>query len=115
MGEQQGQAVRQFTRGLALLCAMVALGDILLHPLQFQENHDDGLGEWFDESAMMLLRWKTGQANDPGENELIAGVAGALHLDQSKFSTQAFLQNHRTWIFKYNRESGETGKPMHTL
>merc|ERR1712125_169588 len=98
------------------MCAVVALWDILLHPIQdwpYQEedflprDHDviDGMTDFFDADQMLMFHWKPHPAKSPRENDLLAGAAETLNVEQSRINTQALLEKHRLWVFKVDKDN----------
>mmetsp|Transcript_3205 Transcript_3205/g.8502 ORF Transcript_3205/g.8502 Transcript_3205/m.8502 type:complete len:624 (-) Transcript_3205:105-1976(-) len=116
---QQRQRLRRAAWATTLLCAAVALWDIMLHPVQeglFEpadsfDSLDDGLADLWDPGSMLLLRWRQGAAGAPGsdvvmplewETQLLAAAAEALQVEESKLTTQVLLPEHRLLVFRHS-------------
>lgn len=117
---QQRQRLRQGAWLATLACAAVALGDILLHPVEeglFEPPLDLGdvnqhLPDIFNQNALLLLRWR-GAAAAPGEDGMLRAAAEALEVEQAELATQALYPEHRLLLFKYTGQ-GDKGKvPVH--
>jgi len=122
---RQRQHLRQVSWIVILLCAAVAMWDIMLHPVPtgtFEEpatvkpiEHNDDLPELWDQDSMMLLRWLPQTTlGDQGESRLLDGIASALYVDRSDFETQVFVPDHRLLVFKCKQGSaGSEHVPVH--
>jgi len=105
---KQRETMRRGAWVTCLLCAFVALWDIMLHPVQeglFEipegaDGLDDGLPDLWDQSTMMLLRWKPTGMSQPSEPQLLAGAAEALGVETGEVQTQALFVKHRLLLFK---------------
>mmetsp|Transcript_35739 Transcript_35739/g.83095 ORF Transcript_35739/g.83095 Transcript_35739/m.83095 type:complete len:603 (+) Transcript_35739:113-1921(+) len=119
---QQRQRLRQAAWVATLLCAAVALWDIILHPVEeglFEPPADlggveTGLPDIFDQNAMLLLRWRPPPAEAPGEQQMLSVAAEALGIDKDALATQALFPKHRLFLFKFmgGAEKG-SALPMH--
>mmetsp|Transcript_31678 Transcript_31678/g.79954 ORF Transcript_31678/g.79954 Transcript_31678/m.79954 type:complete len:581 (-) Transcript_31678:39-1781(-) len=113
---KQRQHLRRASWATTLLCASVALWDIMLHPVQeglfeVPEDVDDGLPDLWDQNTMLMLRWR--QSTTPGESELLAGAAEALEVETEELKTQVFLPEHRLLLFKVDGKQNSTRLPAH--
>jgi len=113
---KQREQLRSVNRVVAVICAAIALWDILLHPLPeglmeppSEQHVGSDLPELWDPSSMMLLRWLPELEHVPGEQELLADVADALALESSLVATQVFAPSHRLLLFK----AKSPGVPAH--
>jgi len=114
---QQRQRLRQASWVTTLVCAAVALWDIMLHPVQeglFEppadlDGVDAGLPDIFDQNAMLLLRWRPPPAEAPSEQQMLLAAAEALEVEGDQLTTQALLEKHRLLLFKYTGASSEKG------
>jgi len=100
---QQREQCRGASRLMALVCAGVALWDILLHPLP--PGIIEAPAAMLDENEFMMVRWDLPPVEPPGEQWLLDHAAEALEMDATKLSTQAFLEDHRVLIFKAQTET----------
>jgi len=115
--------LRRLCWATALICAAVALWDIVLHPMQdsdpdmpeFGERADDApaLPDIWDQNSMMLLRYHdNGEARE--ERELLALAAEALEVDAaSDLAVQRLLPDHRLLLFKVANGEHRRGLPAH--
>jgi len=116
---QQRQRLRRAAWATTLLCAAVALWDIVLHPVQeglFEpvdafDGLDDGLADLWDPGSMLLLRWRESAAGAPvsdvvipldWEQQLLAAAAEALQVEEGKLTTQVLFPEHKLLVFKHN-------------
>lgn len=109
---------RQRLRGAAwvatLLCAAVAMWDIILHPVQdgLFEVHDDivndRLPDLWDQNSMMLLRWSPN--SHPSEETLLKVASEALGVEKDQVAKQAMLDQHRLLVFKYSGPADSSSK-----
>lgn len=120
---QQRQRLRQASWSATLVCAMVALWDIMLHPVQdglFEPPSGfDGLDgaahlpDIFDQNALLLLRWRKSLATAPSESELLSMAAEALELKEDQLSTQSLFPEHRLLLFKAKGAGKDSKMPVH--
>jgi len=117
----QRQRLRHTAWALTLVCATVALWDILLHPVQeglfepMDDHLEDGFPDLWDANTMLLLRWKDTPVKPPGENELISAAAEGLGVEKERLKTQVLFEQHRLWLFKVekDRETDANKLPAH--
>mmetsp|Transcript_56844 Transcript_56844/g.122941 ORF Transcript_56844/g.122941 Transcript_56844/m.122941 type:complete len:576 (-) Transcript_56844:241-1968(-) len=114
---QQRQRLRGAAWVATMLCAAVALWDILLHPVQeglFETEADLGdhvLPDLWDQSAMLLLRW---QGEEPDHQVLLKAAAESLDIETDKLATQAIFKQHRLLLFKFlGPPEQESSKAVH--
>lgn len=112
---KQRETLRKAAWASTFVCAMVALWDIMLHPLQdglFDVHEEDsmhaGLHDLWDHNKMMMLRWKDVAGAVPGEKLLLSTAAEALSIDKDQMETQAMFPNHRLMLFKYSGPAEST-------
>jgi len=113
---KQRQHLRRASWATTLLCASVALWDIMLHPVQeglfeVPDDVDDGLPDLWDQNTMLMLRWR--QSASPGETELLTGAAEALEVESDELKTQVFMPDHRLLLFKVTGKQNSTRLPAH--
>mmetsp|Transcript_71135 Transcript_71135/g.179642 ORF Transcript_71135/g.179642 Transcript_71135/m.179642 type:complete len:583 (+) Transcript_71135:140-1888(+) len=131
---KERQHVRKASWVAGLLCATVALGDIILHPAEeglMEPPVDHAFQEMFwrqiaadrlrrvaeqahlwEPNAMLLLRYRPETKPVPSEQELLSGVAQALGVTTDSMTTKVFSQEHRFLFFEVN-EGGEPKEPAH--
>jgi len=119
---QQRQRLRQAAWVATLLCAFVALWDIMLHPVQeglFEPptdfgGADSGLPDIFDQNTLLLLRWKQQLQNQPQEEHMLSVAAEALGVEKDKLATQRLIVDHRLLLFKFLGPAEKGSKvPLH--
>lgn len=119
---QQRQRLRQAAWAATLMCAFVALWDIMLHPVQeglFEPptdfgGADSGLPDIFDQNALLLLRWKQELSMQPDEENMLSMAADALGVEKEKLSTQRLIADHRLLLFKFLGPAEKGSKvPLH--
>jgi len=118
---KQRETMRRGAWALCLLCATVALWDIMLHPVQegLFEMPEDGHGlsgplpDLWDQSTMMMLRYKNTGMSHPSDTQLLAGAAEALGVTEAEVATQALFVKHRLLLFKSKEEANKTRVPAH--
>mmetsp|Transcript_99936 Transcript_99936/g.214014 ORF Transcript_99936/g.214014 Transcript_99936/m.214014 type:complete len:590 (+) Transcript_99936:147-1916(+) len=121
---KQRQTLRRGSWVTTMICAMVALWDIMLHPVQdglFETSaeHDGmdegGIPNLWDENTLLLLRWRPPPSEMPGEAQLLATASEALGYEAEKMKTQAIFPNHRLLLFKFVGPDPEasTRGPVH--
>uniref|UniRef100_A0A7S4SM97 Uncharacterized protein n=1 Tax=Alexandrium monilatum TaxID=311494 RepID=A0A7S4SM97_9DINO len=105
-------------RAAAAACALAALWDIALHPVQqgllepppgAEDSEGAGPPELWDPSAMLLLRWRQGgerggetpgrPRSQPDEQGLLRAASGALGLEPAALALRASFPEHRLLLF----------------
>mmetsp|Transcript_42882 Transcript_42882/g.100626 ORF Transcript_42882/g.100626 Transcript_42882/m.100626 type:complete len:587 (-) Transcript_42882:51-1811(-) len=104
----QRQKLRQFSWIATLVCCAVALWDIVLHPVQdtFDSDAVQLPTDIWDESSMMLLRWKPSVETRTDET-LLSVASTALGVSTESLQKQARYDDHRLFIFKTNETATE--------
>lgn len=119
---QQRQRMRQAAWVATLACAVVALWDIMLHPVQeglFEppanfDGIDTGLPDLFDQNALLLFRWRPAPAEVPSEERLLSVAAESLQIEKDQLATQALFAKHRLLLFKFTGSTtGGSKMPIH--
>eukprot|EP00439_Symbiodinium_sp_Y106_P017490 s4385_g2.t1 len=113
---KQRETLRRVSWGCCLVCGIVSMWDIMLHPVQeglFELpdslHLDDGLADLWDKNTMMLLRWKPGEGR--GETGLLWAAAEAMELDALTLKKQAIFEEQRLLLFKYDAGKDGEKKP----
>mmetsp|Transcript_111995 Transcript_111995/g.349024 ORF Transcript_111995/g.349024 Transcript_111995/m.349024 type:complete len:591 (-) Transcript_111995:5-1777(-) len=116
----QRQRLRRVAWLATLACAAVALGDILLHPVEeglFEPpvdfNDVGSMPDIFNQNALLMLRWKAQQADAPGEQQMLALASEALEVEKDELVTQAMYPQHRLLLFKFNGTQAKGKVPVH--
>lgn len=108
------QLLRKSSWFIALVCAITAVWDICLHPVQeelrYGAKHDDML-YLKDTDVVFNFRWKSSLEEAPSNEKILMTAASALQVESHLLRVQQTWPEHNLSIFKYTGPEHNTSQP----
>jgi len=92
------QSAQRGARGMALLCALVAVADVCFRPGVQHAGQMYAPPDW---SMMMMLKWRPSSGN-ADSHEILKMAADTLGAGVDQFLMQEVFPDHQLMIFTYN-------------